>query len=86
MAPGPASGYDGVVNDSFLVRAAGFGPRGTPSDEALAAEHISGLEWRHPREVAAYDGPDIFSPRDLAALLTDLIASGVPAAPVPLGV
>ncbi|MFE3944243.1 NUDIX domain-containing protein [Streptomyces sp. NPDC059118] len=86
VAPGHASGYDGVVNDYFLVREARFSPRGTLSAEALAAEHISGLEWWHPREVAAYDGPEIFSPRDLATLLTDLIASGVPAAPVPLGI
>ncbi|MEU9561360.1 NUDIX domain-containing protein [Streptomyces sp. NPDC048161] len=85
VAPGHASGRDGVVNDYFLIRAARFSPRGTLSDEALAAEHISGLEWWHPQEVAAYDGPEIFSPRDLATLLTDVIASGVPAAPVPLG-
>ncbi|WP_329202033.1 hypothetical protein [Streptomyces sp. NBC_01435] len=32
------------------------------------------------------DDPEIFSPRDLATLLTDVIASGVPAAPVPLGI
>ena len=85
MAPGHAAGYDGVVNDYFLVRTAGFNPRGTLSDDELAAENISGLEWWHPHEVANYDGPDLFSPRDLATPLTALITSGVPAEPVLLG-
>jgi ADP-ribose pyrophosphatase YjhB (NUDIX family) len=85
VAPGHAAGYDGVVNDYFLVQAAGFEPRGTLSDDELAAENISGLEWWHPQEIANYDGPDLFSPRDLATPLTALIASGAPAAPVQLG-
>ncbi|MFH9587881.1 NUDIX hydrolase [Streptomyces luteogriseus] len=85
VAPGHAAGYDGVVNDYFLVRTAGFDPRGTLSDAELAAENISGLEWWHPSDVARYDGPDLFSPRDLATPLTALITSGVPAGPVLLG-
>ncbi|MFI6857008.1 NUDIX hydrolase [Streptomyces sp. NPDC050416] len=85
VAAGHAVGYDGVVNDYFLVRTAAFDPRGSLSDDELAAENISGLKWWHPQEVAGYDGPDLFSPRDLATPLTALIASGVPAAPVPLG-
>ncbi|MFD0066920.1 NUDIX domain-containing protein [Streptomyces sp. NPDC056637] len=85
VAPGHAAGHDGVVNDYFLVRTAKFTPRGTLSDEQLAAENISGLKWWHPREVASYTGADLFSPRDLANLLMALITSGVPARPVRLG-
>ncbi|MFF5843349.1 NUDIX hydrolase [Streptomyces massasporeus] len=85
VAPGHAAGYDGVINDYFLVRTAGFDPRGTLSDVELAAENISGLEWWDPSEVARYDGPDLFSPRDLATPLTALITSGVPVRPVRLG-
>jgi ADP-ribose pyrophosphatase YjhB (NUDIX family) len=85
VAPGHAAGCYGVVNDYFLVRTAAFDPRGALSDDELAAENISGLEWWHPREVAGYDGPDLFSPRDLATPLTALINSGVPARPVLLG-
>ncbi|WP_435134671.1 hypothetical protein [Actinacidiphila sp. bgisy144] len=48
VAPGHAEGYDGVVNDHFLVRTADFRPRGALSDAQLAAEHISGLKWWHP--------------------------------------
>ncbi|MGI5368007.1 NUDIX hydrolase [Streptomyces sp. A244] len=85
VAPGHAVGYDGVINDYFLVRTARFDPRGTLSDDELAAEHISGLKWWHPSEVARYDGPDLFSPRDLATPLAALITSGVPVRPVRLG-
>lgn len=85
VAPGMAAGYDGVVNDYFLVRTTEFNPRGTLSDDELAAENITRLEWWHPREVARYVGPELFSPRDLATPLRALIASGAPARPVPLG-
>ncbi|WP_326614378.1 NUDIX domain-containing protein [Streptomyces scopuliridis] len=85
VAAGHAAGHDGVINDYFLVRTAKFTPRGTLSDEQLAAENISGLKWWHPREVASYSGADLFSPRDLATPLTALITSGVPAGPVRLG-
>ncbi|MGW7509604.1 NUDIX hydrolase [Streptomyces massasporeus] len=85
VAPGHAAGYDGVINDYFLVRTVGFDPRGTLSDVELAAENISGLEWWDLSEVARYDGPDLFSPRDLATPLTALITSGVPGRPVRLG-
>lgn len=85
VAPGHAVGYDGVVNDYFLVRTTRFKPRGTLSDDELAAENISGMKWWHPREIAGYQGSDLFSPRDLATPLTALITSGVPAEPVLLG-
>ncbi|MFJ3777402.1 NUDIX hydrolase [Streptomyces sp. NPDC090075] len=85
VAPDHAEGYDGVVNDYFLVRTVHFRPRGTLTDDQLAAENISELKWWHPDEVVSYAGPDLFSPRDLATPLTALITSGVPAAPVRLG-
>lgn len=85
VAPLHAPGYDGVVNDYFLVRTARFDARGTFSDAELAAENITALKWWRPQEIAAYDGPDLFAPRGLATLLPALIASGVPAEPLPLG-
>lgn len=81
----PAEGYDGVVNDYFLVRTVRVSPRGTLTDDHLASENVSGPRWWHPDEIASYDGPDLFSPRGLAAPLTTLLTSGVPAGPVRLG-
>ena len=49
VAPGRADGYDGLVNDYFLVRTRHFDPRGALSDDDLAAEHISAMRWWPPR-------------------------------------
>lgn len=86
VAPGyVVPGYDGAVHDYFLVRTAAFEPRGTMSDDELAAERISGLRWWSLEEIATYRGPDMFGPRDLATPLTALLTHGVPAEPVSLG-
>lgn len=83
--PGLAGGYDGLANDYFLVRAARFEPRGALSDDDLAAEHISGWRWWSHAEIAGHDGPDLFSPRDLATPLAALMAGDVPDTPMALG-
>ncbi|MGO4363374.1 NUDIX domain-containing protein [Terrabacter sp. 2TAF16] len=85
VAPGHADGYDGVVNDYFLVRTPLFDPRGALSDDELAAEHISAMRWWRHAEIAEYDGTDLFSPRDVATPLAALIAGDIPATPVVLG-
>ncbi|MGC5319761.1 NUDIX hydrolase [Micromonospora arida] len=84
VAPGHAPGHDGVVNDYFLVRTASFTPRGSMSDEELAAEHVLGWRWWSLSEIREYVGPELFSPRDLATPLAALIADGVPTQPVAL--
>ncbi|MEU6852059.1 NUDIX domain-containing protein [Actinacidiphila alni] len=84
VAAGLVPGHDGVINDYFLVRTASFVPRGSMSDDELAAENIESLRWWRPADIAAYRGPELFSPRDLATPLAALIAGGVPAAPVAL--
>jgi 8-oxo-dGTP pyrophosphatase MutT (NUDIX family) len=76
----------GIVNDYFLVRAAHFEPRGEFTDEQLAAEHIGAFRWWQLSEITDYTGPDLFSPRDLATPLTDLLTSGIPSEPVTLGI
>nr|WP_244320482.1 MULTISPECIES: NUDIX domain-containing protein [Streptomyces] len=40
IGPGYAVGYDGVINDYFLVRATSFRRRGALFDDELAAENI----------------------------------------------
>ncbi len=44
-----------------------------------------GVERGETPEIADYRGSELFSPRDLATPLAALIADGVPARPVPLG-
>jgi 8-oxo-dGTP diphosphatase len=85
VEPGHADGYDGVVNDYFLVRTARFDPRGALSDDDLAAEHISGMKWWRHADIAEYGGTDLFSPRDLATPLAALVAGDVPDTLVMLG-
>ncbi|MEV4347419.1 NUDIX domain-containing protein [Actinoplanes sp. NPDC049596] len=80
------SGLDGIVNDYFLVRAERFEPRGEFSDDHLATDELlAGFRWWPIPEIAAHTGPDLFSPRALAPLLTGLLTAGTPSAPVAIG-
>jgi 8-oxo-dGTP diphosphatase len=85
VAPGHATGYDGVINDYYLVRTAAFTPRGTLSDEQLAAERVAGFRWWTQPEIANYRGSAVFSPRGLASALAALLADGPPAQPTRFG-
>jgi 8-oxo-dGTP diphosphatase len=82
---GHAPGYDGLVNDYFLIRTAAFDPCGAFTEDELAAENVSGLRWWPFQDIVGYRGTDLFSPRDLATHLTSLITNGVPEAPLLLG-
>jgi 8-oxo-dGTP diphosphatase len=85
VASGHAPGYDGVINDYFLIHTTTFTPCGTlPADE-LSAENITGWQWWRCQDITDYRGTDLFSPRDLATPLIALIADGVPDIPVRLG-
>ncbi|MER7762351.1 NUDIX domain-containing protein [Streptomyces sp. NPDC097619] len=84
LDPGYAEGYDGVLMDYFLVRAAAFRPAGSLSTEELAAENITGFRWWRPEEITGYRGPDLFGPRALGELLTGLLRDGAPARPLEL--
>lgn len=85
VAAGHAEGYDGIVNDYFLVRADTFEPRGSFDDDALEAEFITRFHWWTSAELAAHDGPEVFGPRDLPALFAELLRDGAPAVPRALG-
>jgi 8-oxo-dGTP diphosphatase len=81
LAPDHVPGYDGVVNDYFFVRTMPFTPRGAMA----AAENISAWRWWSLPEIRRYRGGELFSPRDLAAPLSSLIADGLPPRPLELG-
>lgn len=80
-----APGFDGIVNDYFLIRAGHFEPRGELADDQLAAEHLAAFRWWHLSEIVSYVGPELFSPRDLATPLTALLTTDTPTRPVHLG-
>jgi hypothetical protein len=85
VAADHAPGFDGFVNDYFLIRATHFEPRGEFTDDQLAAEHLGAFRWWRLAEISNHTGPELFSPRDLATLLTALLTSGMPAGLVVLG-
>ncbi|MFC7219239.1 NUDIX hydrolase [Streptomyces polyrhachis] len=85
LAAGHARGYDGIVEDYYLVRTPPFDPAGALTPQELAAENIAEFRWWTIPDIAAYEGPDLFAPRGLPALLTALLKDGVPLEPVELG-
>ena len=78
-------GFDGVLNDFFLVRTPRFTPRGSLSDEQLAAENLMDLRWWSLDELESYVGAEVFAPRDMAVLLSSLLRQGPPVEPVAVG-
>nr|WP_275402583.1 bifunctional GNAT family N-acetyltransferase/NUDIX hydrolase [Streptomyces sp. SID13031] len=81
-----AGGYDGVINDYFLIRVDSFTPAGSLSDAELQAESVHGHRWWTLAELRAHQGPAFLSPRDLAYLLDELLRQGSPAEPRFIGV
>ncbi|WP_250030420.1 NUDIX domain-containing protein [Paractinoplanes maris] len=73
-------GYDGAINDYFLVRVPAFAARGTLTAEQLAAENVGEFRWWSAPEMAA--SRDLFGPRDLPALLPALLRDGPPEVPL----
>ncbi|MBB5866790.1 8-oxo-dGTP pyrophosphatase MutT (NUDIX family) [Allocatelliglobosispora scoriae] len=81
-----AAGFDGLVNDYFLIRTSHFQPRGELTDDHLATEeNLAAFRWWQLSEIVGYTGPELFSPRDLATPLTALLTTGAPTQPVHLG-
>ena len=86
VAADHAPGFDGIINDYFLILASHFQPRGELTDDQLArAENLAAFRWWQLAEIVNYAGPDLFSPRDLATPLTALLTTSTPTYPVQLG-
>ena len=73
-----AAGFDGVINDFYLVRTSAFEPRVPLSDDQRAAEDLTELRWWFLDEITAYAGNAGFAPRFLAPLLNNLLRNGLP--------
>jgi len=86
VAADHAPGFDGIINDYFLVCVNHFQPRGELTDDQLAAqENLAGFRWWHLSEITGHTGSELFSPRDLTTPLTALLTRGMPDQPVQLG-
>ena len=85
VAEGQAEGYDGVINDYYLIKTDNFTPNGSLGPEILRAENISRFRWWSLGELQTHRGDAIFGPRDLAALLEQLLSAGAPQEPLAIG-
>ena len=43
--PALVNGYDGVINDYYLIRSARFAPRGSLDEAALSLELLGNFDW-----------------------------------------
>ncbi|WP_427895516.1 GNAT family N-acetyltransferase [Kribbella sp. GL6] len=82
VAEGHAAGYDGVLNDYFLIRTDHFEPSGSLTAAELRDENVHAMRWWTAGELAAHEGR--FAPADLPALLHRALESGPPTTPVTL--
>ena len=78
VVQGHAQGYDGVVNNYYLIKTNAFVPVGSLGAEKLRAENIARFRWWTLDELETHGCEPVFAPRNLAVLLTDLLRDGVP--------
>jgi 8-oxo-dGTP pyrophosphatase MutT (NUDIX family) len=84
VSEGHAKGYDGVLNDFFLVRVpACFQPRGSLDAQELRDENIHDHRWWSLSDLLTAPRETVFGPRRLPALFADLLES-VPTTPTEL--
>ncbi|HEY3559343.1 MAG TPA: GNAT family N-acetyltransferase, partial [Kribbella sp.] len=82
VAEGHAAGYDGVLNDYFLIRTDHFEPAGTLSPAELRAENVHDIRWWTRAELESHQGR--FAPPELPALVERLLTVGPPSTPTQL--
>lgn len=81
MTDASGTRWDGQQESVHLVRTDRFEPRPSFSEEQLRGENLHAHRWWSVDELAAYDGADVFAPRDIVRHVRSVIESGVPAAP-----
>lgn len=78
VSPDHVPGFDGTINDYYLIRTAPFVPSPTLTAAELAAENLSAFRWWPLPELASYTGPDLLAPRSLATDFPRLLDGRVP--------
>ncbi|GGB29231.1 hypothetical protein GCM10011492_19480 [Flexivirga endophytica] len=74
------SDWEGQIDHIHLYRVDRFEPSPEMTCAQLAAEHVHGVRWWSPDEIAAETAT--FAPRALPDLLADLKEHGIPDPPV----
>ncbi|MEZ0165950.1 NUDIX domain-containing protein [Kineococcus sp. LSe6-4] len=87
LEPWAAPGWDGALEDVFLVRVpAAFTPRGAFDADRLRAEDLHGFGWWSLSEVAAMPAHGVLTaPADLAALVPRALRLPPGAVPLVVG-
>ena len=73
VSPSYSKDWDGAVHDYFFVRCALFTPHGTWTSEQLGSEGITEFRWWTLADMDELAAPEVFAPRQLPALLRDLL-------------
>ncbi len=84
ISPDHVPGFDGIINDYFLIRTAQFVPSPTLTADELAQENLTAFRWWERSEIIGYPGPDLLAPRSLASDYPRLLDSPVPNLPIDL--
>lgn len=82
----PMGAWDGQEEWYYLIRVASFTPRGTFSDEELAAENLTGMRWCSVADIRAlpHDHRAVTAPTSAADFVERLLTDGRPAQPLEL--
>ena len=71
----------GQSESVHLVRTARFEPRPVFTEEQLRNENLHEHRWWSVEEIAAYEGGDVFAPRDIHVHIRSVIENGPPSVP-----
>lgn len=83
VSPSYSRDWDGAIHDYFLVRCQTFEAEGTwTSEQLLGGEGITEFRWWTLADMSELVAPEVFAPRQLPALLRDLLCNGAGEYPI----
>jgi ADP-ribose pyrophosphatase YjhB (NUDIX family) len=83
VSPSYSKDWDGAIHDYFLVRCQPFRAEGTwTPEQLLGGEGITEFRWWTLADMNEMVAPEVFGPRQLPALLRDLLSDGADAYPI----
>lgn len=79
------AGFDGAINDYFLIETEHFVARGLWPREVLLDEGLDGFAWWTLEEIQAAGPTEVFGPRNLAALFPSIARGNHAGGPLRIG-